>query len=174
MSLYFNVAQMLKEPIGATRGVDVAGEAAISNDGIKSHVSGGVRLTRTDQGVWVEGKVMATMEAECSRCLVSYSHWVTPKLDDLFLPTVDVHTGARLRSLADSEDAFVIDSYHTLDLTEAVRQGAIAAMPLQPLCRTECQGLCPHCGADLNDGPCGCTPEIDARWEPLRQMLGQR
>jgi uncharacterized protein len=45
-----------------------------------------------------------------------------------------------------------------IDLTEAVREEVGFAVPTYPLCREDCAGLCPHCGADLNEGPCACVP----------------
>jgi uncharacterized protein len=43
-------------------------------------------------------------------------------------------------------------------------------LPLQPLCRPECKGLCPQCGQDWNSGTCDCVPEQDQRWEALREL----
>ena len=45
--------------------------------------------------------------------------------------------------------------------------------PRKILCREDCRGLCPHCGHDLNLGPCDCKPEIDPRWEPLQAILAE-
>ena len=54
-------------------------------------------------------------------------------------------------------DAFVIDESHVLDLGEAVRQYTLLALPMKPVCRETCAGLCPCCGTNLNHGPCGCA-----------------
>jgi len=54
-----------------------------------------------------------------------------------------------------------------VDLTPELREGILIQLPNHPLCRTECRGLCPVCGADLNRGPCGCKPPSDARWGTL-------
>jgi uncharacterized protein len=61
-----------------------------------------------------------------------------------------------------------------LDLGEAVREQILLGLPLKPLCREDCQGLCPRCGKDRNLGPCGCAPEEepgDSRLEPLRRLI---
>jgi len=71
-------------------------------------------------------------------------------------------------------DAFQIDENHLLDLTEAIRQYREVATEMQPLCRPDCRGLCPICGADLNAGDCGCNAgAIDARWAGLAELLDE-
>jgi uncharacterized protein len=62
-----------------------------------------------------------------------------------------------------------------IDITEDVRQTVLIAVPLKLLCREDCLGLCPHCGKDLNQGPCGCrSEEIDTRWEKLRELQDRK
>jgi uncharacterized metal-binding protein YceD (DUF177 family) len=71
----------------------------------------------------------------------------------------------------DDPDAFLIDEHHHLDLTEAVRQALVVEQPMAPLCRPDCAGLCPECGADLNAGPHSCAAEPeDSRWAALRAL----
>ena len=61
---------------------------------------------------------------------------------------------------------------HEVNLLEAVRQTALTAQPLKPLCRLDCQGLCPQCGANRNDVSCACASEVtDPRWRPLLELL---
>jgi uncharacterized protein len=94
-------------------------------------------------------------------------------LQEEFLPTVDVHSGQPLPPLDEGEDVevFRIDDHHHLDLTEAVRQALVTQLPMRPLCRPDCAGLCARCGADLNEGPCGCPDEpADDRWSVLRGL----
>jgi uncharacterized protein len=58
-----------------------------------------------------------------------------------------------------------------IDLADDVRQTVVLAVPLKLLCKEECKGLCPRCGADLNKELCICPPEaLDARWETLRRF----
>ena len=58
-----------------------------------------------------------------------------------------------------------------LDAGELARDEFILGMDTKFLCSEDCRGLCPHCGADLNDGPCGCVPESDPRWAALQTLL---
>ena len=66
---------------------------------------------------------------------------------------------------------FTIDDHHILDVSEAVRQYALTAIPLKALCSVNCAGLCQTCGKNLNEGPCQCPPrQMDSRWAKLREF----
>ena len=68
-------------------------------------------------------------------------------------------------------DAFIYES-DLLDITEPVRESLLLAVPLQALCREDCRGLCPVCGADRNEGDCGCdTTSVDPRLAALKQFI---
>ena len=70
----------------------------------------------------------------------------------------------------DDPDIYLIDpNGYELDLRPAIREQWLLAQPRFVLCRDDCQGLCPRCGADLNQGPCGCPPQADSRWADLRK-----
>ena len=93
-------------------------------------------------------------------------------IDEQFYPTVDPATGKNMSSPGPEEGAFRLTPSHEVNLREAVRQTALTVQPLKPLCRLDCQGLCPQCGANRNEVSCGCASEaIDARWRPLLELL---
>ncbi|MDA1215474.1 MAG: DUF177 domain-containing protein [Chloroflexi bacterium] len=167
MSLRVNVAQLMKEPVGSTRphSFDQRFEP-LDDEQSAIHARGNARLTKSIDGIWVSGKVDATMESVCSRCLVPFGHVVHVEFEETFLPTVDIAVGRRLRADGETEDdEFTIDEHHILGLAEAIRQNALAAVP------TDCLGLCQVCGADLNEGPCHEIQKIDPVWAPLQQLL---
>src|SRR5262249_23600562 len=76
---------------------------------------------------------------------------------------------------ADDPSVYVIPPHsQTLDLSEAVREELILAVPDYVLCREDCAGLCPHCGKDLNEGPHDCAAKpTDARWAALEALKGR-
>jgi len=78
-------------------------------------------------------------------------------LEDEYFPITDVGTMTP-QPVAVEDECFTINRYNTLDLTEAVRQRALLVIPMKPLCRQDCAGLCPDCGHNLNRGPCACPP----------------
>ena len=164
-TMQINVSQLLKESIGSTRNYKVNGTTdVVSND---SGVQGEVRLTRTDRGILTEGTLRTEIKLTCSRCLGSFGCPITLNIAEEYFPTTDVISGARL-SLAEESGCFTIDEHHIIDLAEAIRQYALLAAPMKPLCGEDCAGLCPICGHNLNQGPCNCPPqETDPRWSRL-------
>ena len=167
-----NVAQLLKERPGARRVVELDGPAFEITDAAPAVVRGELQFTKSDRGIWVSGPLAITVEGTCSRCLVPFTYWVEVRVDDEFLPSVDPVTGAKLRHVDEADaDIRSIDAQHVLDLTDALRQYRLAALPLAPVCREECRGICPKCGTDLNETTCGCEPSLDPRWDKLRELL---
>lgn len=166
--LEINVAQLLKSPIGETRRYDIKEMAECENGSYP--VAGEVNFTRTNRGILVKGTMKTQTELNCSRCLRSFNCPLTLKLEDEYFPTIDIITGNPAPAPEDP-GAFTISGQHILDLTDAVCQYATMTIPMKPLCREDCAGLCPQCGKDLNKKPCGCVPsEIDLRWAKLREL----
>jgi DUF177 domain-containing protein len=164
----FHVAQLLREPVGSLREYSVAESCEA---GESSPIEGEVRLLRTDAGILATAGLHTTVEATCSRCLSPAHVPVDLEVEEEFYPVIDVVTGAPVAP-PEEPASFMIDEHHILDLCEAVRQQIILAEPMQPLCRSDCAGLCPTCGADLNLGPCACRPsEGDNRWSALRDFI---
>jgi len=169
--MQISVSQLLKETIGSTRNCEVSGTFDITGDGVGSEIQGEVTLTRTNRSVLAKGKLRTEVEVICSRCLSLFSYPLILNIEEEYFPTVDVSIGAPL-SLPDEPVYFTIDEYHVLDLTEAIRQYVLLAIPMKPLCREGCVGLCPGCGHNLNLGVCDCSPrEADPRWSKLKELV---
>jgi len=143
----------------------------VNISGSDSPVQGEVLLVRTDRGILVNAKLHTEVEITCNRCLSLFSSPLTLGIEEEYFPIVDVDSGGSL-SLPDEPGCFAIDEHHDIDLTEAVRQYALLAMPMKALCREDCKGLCPTCGHNLNQGPCDClSREVDPRWSKLSELL---
>jgi uncharacterized protein len=168
--MQINVAQQLRSPIGTVREHEVSAVMDVTGDGNSGRVEGKVDLIRTDRGILVKGKLNTTLSLTCSRCLGAFDCPLTLKIEEEYFPTVDVVSGAPLE-LPDEPGLFTIDKNHEIDLTEAVQQYALLAVPMKPLCRRDCAGLCPVCGQNLNLGDCQCPPpEADPRWAKLKHI----
>lgn len=156
MSLVFNVAQLLKEPVGAVRRHEMNEDLGMV-DAVDDHcqIQGEVELLRTASGILATGLLVASYRAECSRCIEDARGSVSLAFEEEFAPTVDLRTGAVLKQKLLPE-ASTINEHNELDLLDVVRQQAIVSLPMQPLCRPDCAGLCPTCGRDRNVEPCGC------------------
>jgi len=172
LSVFFNVAQLLREATGAERTYEIDAEILVEEDAPPSQLHGSVRLVRTHRGLLGYFTLDGNLADTCSRCLGIADAPVTLRFEEEFLPSVDVHTGALLpREHADAE-VLEIDGHHHLDVTEAARQALVLEQSMQPLCRADCAGLCVECGANLNERRCGChTERADARWAALRSLI---
>ncbi len=171
-SMIFNVAQLMKAPVGTSLVNDFREEDIQLDDDIEvfGPIDGHVRMRRTNQGLLVDGWVELTLELSCNRCLKTFEQPMHVDFEEQFYPTVDVISGMPLDPF-DEDEIFPIDAHHEVDLTEAVRQNVLLALPMVTICREDCKGLCPQCGQDLNLGSCECKPEVDARLSVLKQLL---
>lgn len=169
--MQFNVSQLLQEPIGSTREYQVNEAADVIGDGKSNTVQGECHLLRTQRSILVKCTLDTEVELTCNRCLGRFRHPLKINFEEEFLPTVDVVSGAPLPSPEESS-AFTIDERHSLDLTEAIRQYSLIAIPIKALCDKDCAGLCQNCGQNLNQGKCDCpTQEIDPRWSELTKLM---
>lgn len=168
-----NVAQLLKEPTGAIRSIRLDEPLFAPEGETLGVVTGELKLTKTDRGIWVSGRVEIEVPEACSRCLKPVSLTVPAKIDDEYLPQVDLVTGRRLHHDGEVDaDTNSIDEHNEMDLSETLRQYRLAGLPLAPLCKEDCRGICPQCGADLNVETHDCEPEMDPRWAKLKELLG--
>lgn len=173
--MIFNVAQLMKAPVGTSLEYDIHEENIQLDEELKiiGPLDGHVRLRRINQGLLADGWVDATLELSCTRCLKEFQQDVHVPFEERFYPTVDVLTGVPLPTPDDGEDAFPIDDHHLVDLTESIRQEVLLSVPMVTLCSENCAGLCSQCGKDLNLGPCDCEPEVDTRFSVLKTLLQQ-
>ena len=160
--MQINVAQLLKEPVGAKRSYRIDEPAGENNE---NHVAGEVNLTRTNRGILVTGKLTADITGSCSRCLGPACVRTTLQIEDEYYPIIDMNSGAHLKL---EPDALTIDNNHILDLDEAIRQYIIMATPTKFLCRTDCPGICPVCGQEFAKSDCEHNKKpVDHRWDKL-------
>lgn len=166
--MQINVAQFLKSPQGTSRSVVIDD---VYDDGRGPEpVRGELTFTNINQRILVQGKLTLDLPLVCSRCLKPFPCKLNLDIEEEYYPTVDINTGARTPP-PDEAGAFTIDERHVLDLTEAIRQYKETVLPMKPLCREECAGICPTCGKDLNEGQCGCPTEaVDPRWAELLKL----
>jgi uncharacterized protein len=165
-----NVSQLLRDPIGSTRDIKIDEQIDILGDGNSHKIQGTCNLIRTQRSILAKCRLNTEVELACSRCLSKFHQPIRIKFDEEFLPTIDVLSGMALLP-PEEPSAFTIDEHHILDLTEAVRQYALLVIPMKPLCKKDCAGLCPNCGKNLNEGKCGCPDDNnDPRWSKLAEL----
>ena len=163
-----NVSQQLKAAMGSVRDYEIS--EIVNLAGGQSMVQGEVGLMRTDRGILVRGTLHTEVEITCSRCLSLFSCPLTLNIEEEYFPIADVASGASLL-VSEEPGCFTIDEHHVIDLTEVIRQYALLTIPMKPLCRGDCAGLCPDCGHNLNQEPCHCLPQgTDPRWSELSKL----
>jgi uncharacterized protein len=122
-------------------------------------VHGELRLESVVEGVLVTGAVKAPVVLECARCLERFDSILSVEVCELYVGPG--HNGPV------EDDAYFVAGTD-IDLEPMLRDALVLELPLNPLCRADCKGYCPHCGADLNVGACDCKQEeLDPRWAEL-------
>ena len=130
-------------------------------------------LRRDARKVRLEGRLTATLELPCSRCLEAFEVPVDVAFDNVFLPASENTREGELE-VAESDLGLSFYRDDVIDLGEVMREQFFLALPMKPLCRESCQGLCPVCGVNRNRETCGAHPEwVDPRLEPLRKLKGE-
>lgn len=166
-----NVAQLLKELIGAERHYHLEEEGKDARY-LKEvqRVEGDVALLRSSSSILATVKVKALLEMTCVRCLEGFRLAVPVEFKEEYFPLVDVSTGVHVAP-PDDPTSFTIGADHVLDLREALRQYTLLAVPMNPVCRQDCKGLCPQCGVNRNQISCQC-PEVagDPRMAALAEL----
>ena len=124
-----------------------------------------LRIESVVEGVLVTGPVRGETTVQCARCLTEFGSTVALRVCELFVT-------ARHEAAAD-EDVYRVVGVE-IDLEQMLRDATALALPLKPLCRAECKGLCAQCGRDLNESGCDCKDDdIDPRWADLGALKAQ-
>lgn len=143
-------------------GVNGIGEVAVN-----------ISLTRSGEDVFAAGQLSGVVRLQCGRCLEEFDQELVATVEEPFFPK---STGLEGAAETDEEAETTPDEGNlydgnTLDLFDVLRDQLYLAIPLKPLCKEDCKGLCPNCGANLNAGPCGCKPKkADPRLAVLKSL----
>jgi uncharacterized protein len=122
-------------------------------------------LSNVGAGIIAQGTADAAFRTRCVRCLCEYEAQIHAEVDGFY---VDV--GGEVGLPDEQEREFITDE--RIDLEPAVVQSLVLALPFAPLHSLDCAGICPSCGADLNQGPCDCAPvSADSPFAALRELL---
>jgi uncharacterized protein len=125
-------------------------------------LSGVVRVTRTPQGLLFQLKMQATTHTECVRCLTNFAQSLDADFTELYAFTP--------RSVTESN--LILPEDGKIDLEPLLREYMLLSMPIKPLCKPDCKGLCPVCGENLNVVACGHTLEQgDPRMAKFTSLL---
>jgi uncharacterized protein len=158
--LKLQVGFLLNEGAGQSRDFEFdVPRIMVSDDLTLDYLRGKLHLSRTSRGILVQGTLHTELEAECNRCLEPIHVALEMPVEELFVYPPE------------PGDDYVLFDDGILDLAPIVRQEVVLNTPIGALCRENCAGLCPECGANLNDGACGCEDaHIDPRLAALKEL----
>ncbi len=164
-------------PEGLHRSFDLAGDIAARAfegtevDAQASTMLADLELHKSGDEVLARGRLSGELTAVCSRCVGPAKVALDSSFELLFLPQGGRQPEGEGEDELDDALEVVRYSDDVIDLGESLREELLLAIPIAPLCSESCKGLCPRCGKDLNEGPCGC-PEAprDDRWAALREL----
>lgn len=126
-------------------------------------LTGYATFSNTGRHIVVRGSFATKVRLECARCLNEYELAIdTPIEEELRLAgiTPEVDDEQEYEELLPEEQEPLFED-NVLDLTDLLRQNILIAVPIKPVCSEQCKGLCPHCGKNLNEGTCGCRPDVE-------------
>ena len=131
-----------------------------------------IKVFRFEKRVLVEGSVKMDAAIKCSRCLNESLSPLDIAFREEYVPAED--TGKEEEKELSQKDLDL--SYYRddeINIDEIIKEQVLLSVPMKPLCREECRGLCPVCGKDLNEGACECKRDkIDPRLAPLARLKG--
>ncbi len=161
------------------RGEELVVDAAVAQfatllaEASENEASGRAELTlvRWPRRVDVEGTLTAEVGQTCVRCLNPYRQPLERGIFQILLREPespdDDDDEVELTDF-DLDRSEIVDA--TVDLETLLREEIQLALPLKPLCKDDCKGICQGCGAELNAEACTCEPEIDSRWAALKDL----
>lgn len=191
--MQFNVAQLLKEPIGSVRQYELLEDISDLDEDLDTlgPLVGRVQMLRIHSGILVSGALSSAVRVTCNRCLEPIAFPVRLELEESFRPLTEVSTGRYIlpdefEGAADDleDEALLINEQHILDLSEVVRQRIWLAIPMYPGCNWEGKGECPNLtvylknireaqdGMDITvpEGDPDTSEAVDPRWATLLDL----
>lgn len=146
------------------------GEPADTWDG-PATVQAELHLGRSGHGVLVTGSFSGDVPLVCSRCLEPFQFQVEDRFD-LYCEPGAASPPEEEHELTDDELDVTYLEEGRINTDHLLRESILLSLPVQPLCHEDCRGLCPRCGANLNQGACTCTEtRVDPRLQVLRKLL---
>ncbi len=121
----------------------------------------------------LRGRFAGSFQVPCARCIEPVEIPLAAEFDLIFRP-IGVDAGAPERSITASETEIGYYQKDSLLLEDVLREQVLLSLPVRTLCKPDCKGLCPRCGANLNTQPCSCeTGQSNPRWEALTRLRGR-
>ena len=137
---------------------------------ILSPVSANLTLLKSDEEVFVRGRMASILRLRCARCLKEFEQKISSNIDVVY--SIAPEHGLKEKELSREEASTNYLKGDEIDINAVLFEQLSLDIPMQPVCGPNCKGLCPKCGADLNQGNCGChaTDHTDTRFAKLKEL----
>lgn len=146
-------------------GLEIDTRAGLLLDGSETPAELKFRIYRKGPEVFVSGEVRAKVELACGRCLNRFDRELSVPVDITYRPVEELKEESRELETGELETGFYRDD--ELDLETVASEQVLLNIPMKPLCDDACRGICPKCGANLNEGACACgTGQPDGTGQP--------
>lgn len=124
-----------------------------------------IEVQKFSDKYFVKVRFLTPANFVCDRCLVDFVTNIEGSFRLVF-------SKQQATDQPDDDYRYLSENATEIDLSADLRENLLLAIPMKALCHDECRGLCPHCGANLNEETCGCQQQqIDPRWEKLTSLL---
>ena len=160
----YYLSHLVTASLGTRTTINVQeGAGALDEDLEVEFLRGEIQFTRVNDGIYAQGRLQTQIHLTCVRCLEPFSYPLDFEIAERYVFSPQDET---------EEPVNLVAPDGAVDITEPTRQQMWVSLPLQPLCRPDCQGLCAQCGANLNHESCTCQEEtIDPRLAVLKELL---
>ncbi|MCE9646217.1 MAG: DUF177 domain-containing protein [Chloroflexi bacterium] len=157
-----NVGFIAHEEIGRSHDFPFEMDKILLDDLELRSFEGLVNISRTPQGLFLQADFSGATTLECVRCLTDYEHELEWSFTELYA----------FDSRSETESGLILPEDGHIELSTLIREYALLEVPISPICRPDCQGLCTECGQNLNEKDCGHTPEQnDSPFAKLKDLL---
>jgi uncharacterized protein len=116
----------------------------------------GLSLDRRGDEIWIRGALHAIALQQCSRCLIDFSEILELEFE-VFCAKLPAARTMSHNALDEEDGGVHFHDGHVLSIDSEIREAVLLGLPMRPLCRDTCAGLCPRCGEDRNLGSCRCV-----------------
>ncbi|MGQ9832390.1 MAG: YceD family protein [Candidatus Villigracilaceae bacterium] len=161
--LRINVGFIVSQEVGYSHQFDFDfPKLQVADDLELRDFKGIVHVGRTPQGLYLQGRFEGRLTVECVRCLSDFEQTVHFEIEELY--------AFSRRSVTDS--GLILPEDANLNLSPLVRDYALLEIPINPICKPDCKGLCPQCGQNLNEADCGHSDhQDDSPFAVLKDLL---
>jgi uncharacterized protein len=173
--MFIDINEIEREGVAFDGELDLSSVTGAGADGLRvmrARLVG--RATPGDLGVMLSARLEANVELACSRCTEPFEARLTPAFRLTLVPEAAEFAAGEAR-IGEEDTSLFYTREGKADLVQIASEQIYLNLPLKPVCREGCKGLCPRCGANRNTTDCDCADEaIDARLAPLLQFRKRR